>query len=360
MKGWYLYGMNDMRLEEVPDPGLKEGYLLAEILCAQPSVTETQMVTGIGNPFGFQERLKKEGSVPLPGHEYCARVIKTNKNSKFKPGDRVAGLAKIPCGACLMCQSGYPMLCKDYDIMGVTIVGCFSELALLPERALIKVDDRVSDSEGACLQPLSDCVAAVDTAGIHMGNTIAIFGQGCLGINSLQIARASGAGMLIAVDVRDDILDKSKELGAYYTINAKNANPVDAIKELTGGKGADIVFEAAGGNPKKGLAGTQTIQPSIDSVRNEGKIVILSIYGQPVEMPVDIIRNRGVQIIFPKMTTITHLQHAMRIVASGQVQLKPIVTQVLSGIDTVPKAFEITGNKGRYNSIMPAQVMMTK
>jgi threonine dehydrogenase-like Zn-dependent dehydrogenase len=67
-----------------------------------------------------------------------------------------------------------------------------------------------------------------------------------------------------------------------------------------------------------------------------------------------------VRIISPKMTTIAYLQHAMRIVASGQVQLKPIVTQVLSGIETVPKAFEITGNKGRYNSIMPAQVMMTK
>jgi threonine dehydrogenase-like Zn-dependent dehydrogenase len=339
---------------------LKEGYLLAEILCAQPSVTETQMVAGIGNPFGFQERLKKDGSVPLPGHEYCARVVKTNENSRFKPGNRVVGIAKIPCGACIMCQSGRPMLCKDFDVMGATVPGCFSELALLPERALIKIDDQVSDSEGACLQPLSDCVGAVDTAEINMGGTIAIFGQGCLGINALQVARASGAGMLIAVDVRDDILNKSKEVGAHYTINSKDTDPVEAIKEVTDGKGADIVFEAAGGNPKKGLAGTQTIQQSIDSVRNEGKIVILSIYGQSAEMPIDIIRMRGVQIISPKMTTTAHLQHASRLVASGQIQLKPIITQVLLGIDTVPKAFEITGNKGKYNSIMPAQVMMTQ
>lgn len=349
-----------MRLEQAPVPVLKEGHLLAKILCAQPSVTETQMVAGIGNPYGFQERLKKEGSVPLPGHEYCARVVKTNENSKFSPGDRVAGIAKIPCGACLMCQTGYPMLCKDIDLMGVTIPGCFSELALLPERALIKIDDRVSDSEGACLQPLSDCVGAVETAGINMGNTIAIFGQGCLGINSLQIARASGAGMLIAVDIRNDILKKSKEVGADYTINSKETDPVDAIRELTDGKGTDIVLEAAGGNPKKGLAGTQTIQQSIDSVRDGGKIILLSIYGQPAEMPIDSIRLRGIQIISPKLTTTAHLKHAMRLVASGQIQLKSIVTQVLSGINSVPKAFEITGNKGRYNSIMPAQVMMTQ
>ena len=360
MRGWYLYRINDMRLKEVPVPVLKEGHLLAEILCAQPSVTETQTVAGIGNPYGFQDRLKKEGSLPLPGHEYCARVVKTNEGSKFKPGDRVAGLAKIPCGSCSMCQSGYSMLCKNTDLMGVTIPGIFSELVLLPERALIKVDDRVSASEGACLQPMSDCVGAVETAEVNIGDTIAIFGQGCLGINSLQVARASGAGALIAVDVRDDILNISKQVGANYTINAKDTDPVNAIKEITEGKGADIVFEGAGGNPKKGLAGTQTIQQSIDSVKDGGKVIILSFYGQPVEMPADIMRMRNLQIIFPKMTTIGHLQHAMRLVASGQLQLKPIITQVLSGIDAVPKAFEITGNKGKYNSIMPAQVMMTK
>ena len=75
MKGWYLYGANDMRLQEADPPELKEGHLVAEILCAQPSVTETQMVAGIGNPYGFQDRVKKEGFVPLPGHEYCARVV---------------------------------------------------------------------------------------------------------------------------------------------------------------------------------------------------------------------------------------------------------------------------------------------
>jgi threonine dehydrogenase-like Zn-dependent dehydrogenase len=352
--------MNDMRLREVPVPALKEGHLLAEILCAQPSVTETQMVAGIGNPYGFQDRLKKEGSVPLPGHEYCARVVKTNEGSKFKAGDRVAGLAKIPCGSCSMCQSGNPMLCRNADLMGVTLPGIFSELVLLPEPALIRVDDRISASEGACLQPMGDCVGAVETAEIKMGDTIAIFGQGCLGINLLQVARACGAGELIAVDVRDDNLKKSTEVGANYTLNAKGTDPVNAIREVTAGKGADIVFEAAGGDPKKGLAGTQTFQQSIDSVRDGGKIVVLSFYGQPVEIPIDVMRMRGLQILFPKMTTIAHLQHAMRLVASGQLQLKPIVTQVLSGIDAVPKAFEITGSKGKYNSIMPAQVMMTK
>ena len=257
-----------------------------------------------------------------------------------------------------MCKSGRPMLCKDYDVMGATMPGCFSEWVLLPERGLVKVDDRVTDSEGACLQPLSDCVSGVETAGINIGDTVAFIGQGCLGINSLQVARSRGAGMLIAVDIRDDILKKSKQLGADFTIDAKKDDPAGAIKELTQGKGADIVFEAAGGNPQKGLSGTQTFQKAIECVRNEGSIVTLSIYGQPVEIALDLIRNRGIRILPPKMTTAAHLEYAMHIIASGQVRLKPIVTQILSAFEAVPKAFEITGNKGKYNSIMPAQVLM--
>jgi threonine dehydrogenase-like Zn-dependent dehydrogenase len=242
--------------------------------------------------------------------------------------------------------------------MGMTIPGCFSELVSLPERALVKVDNQLSDSECAALQPVGDSLAAVATAEIEVGDTIAILGQGCLGINSLQIARASGAGLLIAVDVRDGVLEKSKELGAHHTINARDIDPVRAIKELTGGIGADIVFEAAGGNPAKGLAGTRTIDQAIDIARPRGKVMIQSIYGQPVELPMDKMRSRGSQIIFPNMSTTSHLEQTSRLIASGQILLKPIITQVLSGIESVPKAFEITGSKGSYNSIMPAQVRM--
>ena len=358
MKAWYLCGINDMQLREAAPPALIEGHLVAEILCAQPSVTETQMVAGIGNPYGFQDRVKKEGAVPLPGHEYCARVVKTHKKSTFKVGDRVAGIAKIACGACGMCRTGHSESCQHMDLMGVTLPGCFSELVLLPERGLIRIDDLVSDSEGACLQPVGDCVAAVETAGISMGDTVAVFGQGCMGINVLQIARASGAGMLIGVDVRGDNLKKSKELGATFVVNGRETNAVRVIKELTDEKGADIVFEAAGGDPEKGLAGTETIGQALDSVRDGGKIIIVSYYGQTVEMPLDGLRMRGVQLICPKMSTIAHLHHAMRLVASGRIQLKSIVTQALSGIEEVPQAFEITGSKGKYNSIMPAQVIM--
>ena len=178
-----------------------------------------------------------------------------------------------------------------------------------------------------------------------------------MGLECLQIARNSGAGLLISVDVRDEACAVSKELGADYALNAKKVNVMEAIADLTEG-GADVVFECAGGSPKQGLAGTSTLMQAVDSVRSGGKIVGVSWFGAPLELDVDVLRERSLRYIFPDISTVQHLAHTVRLVASGRVRLKPAITHILQGIEEVPKAFEITANKGKYQAINPAQVMM--
>jgi len=236
--------------------------------------------------------------------------------------------------------------------------GCFAEYAILPENALVKVDDRISDSEAACLQSLSDSVAAVETADIRLGESVAIFGQGSMGLECMQIARNSGAGLLITVDVREEACAMSRELGADVAIDASRTDPVAAIRELTAGNGADIVFECAGGSPKQGLAGSRTLTQAVDAVRSGGKIIGVSWFGEPLMVDIDLLRERSLRYMFPDISTSAHLEHTVRLVASGRVRLKPSITHVLEGIESVPQAFEITANKGRYKAINPAQVMM--
>src|SRR3954464_11506853 len=113
------------------------------------------------------------------------------------------------------------------------------------------------------LQSLSDSVAAVETAEIRIGDSIAIFGQGSMGLECLQVARVSGAGKIITIDVRDEACAMSKELGADHAINASHEDPVAAIRELTNGNGVNIVFECAGGSPKQGLAGIRTLTQAV-------------------------------------------------------------------------------------------------
>jgi threonine dehydrogenase-like Zn-dependent dehydrogenase len=133
---------------------------------------------------------------------------------------------------------------------------------------------------------------------------------------------------------------------------------VATIRDLTGGNGADMVFECAGGSPKQGLAGYQTLLQAIDAVRSGGKVVGVAFYGRALELDVDRMRERSLRYLFPDISTLGHLEHTVRLVASGRVRVKPTITHILQGIESVPQAFEITANKGKHKAINPAQVMM--
>jgi threonine dehydrogenase-like Zn-dependent dehydrogenase len=361
LKAWRFYAFGDMRLDEIPVPELRPGHVLAQMLVVQPSVTEAQLAFGIPT-LAFDKishRLATEAPVQLFGHEYCARIVDVGPGvTRFQPGQRIAARAKLPCQDCPLCSGGRMHLCRKGPIIGFQLPGCFSEYALLPEIALTLVDGRISDSEAACLQSLSDSVASVETANIRVGDTVALFGQGSMGLECMQIARVSGAGRIIAVDVRPEACAMARQLGADNVINAAEQDPVAAIRDLTGGNGADVTFECAGGSPKQGLAGVKTLLQAIDATRSGGTIVGVSWFGGPIEFPVDVLRERSLRYVFPDISTLEHLEHTVRLVAAGRVNLKPAITHVLQGIDKVPEAFEITANKGRYQAINPAQVVI--
>src|SRR5262245_59086089 len=305
MKAWRFHAFNDLRLDDVPEPEAGPRQVVVRPLVVQPSVTEAQLAKGI--PTLAYERIKRrletEAPVQLFGHEFCARIVAVGPGvTRFTPGERVAARAKLPCGDCPLCRAERSELCRRGPVIGFDLPGCFAELAIIPEIALVKVDDRISDSEAACLQSLSDSVAAVETAQLRLGDAVAIFGQGSMGLECLQIARLSGAGLLITVDVREEACQISGELGADHALNARTCDVVAAIRELTGGIGADVVFECAGGSPKQGLAGSQTLLQAFDAVRSGGKVVGVSWFGSPVEVNIDRLRERSLRYLFPDIS----------------------------------------------------------
>ena len=266
----------DMRLDEVPEPVCRPGHVIAEPLCVQPSVTEAQLAFGIPTLAyeAIKRRLETEAPVQLFGHEFCgpsaSRRLAKAFTSGSRPGDRVANARGRNCPAAparSALRARTTSAARDRS-------SAFSFPAVSPmrgpssprSRRRCSVDDRISDSEAACLQSLSDSVAAVETAGIAIGDSVAIYGQGSMGLECLQIARSSGAGLIVTVDVREESCRVSRELGADVAFNAKGDDPVGAIQRLTGGNGADVVFECAGGSPKQGLAGTRSLMQAIESV----------------------------------------------------------------------------------------------
>ena len=111
-------------------------------------------------------------------------------------------------------------------------------------------------------------------------------------------------------------------------------------------------------SPKQGMAGSETVRQAIDAVRSGGKIIGVSWFGAPLDLNIDLLRERSLRYLFPDISTKAHLEHTVRLVASGRVHVKSTITHQLSGIESVPRAFEITANKGKFQAINPAQVII--
>jgi threonine dehydrogenase-like Zn-dependent dehydrogenase len=132
------------------------------------------------------------------------------------------------------------------------------------------------------------------------------------------------------------------------------------VRELTGGKGADVVFETAGGPPEQGLSGNTTLIQAAEMLRENGKVVGIAFDGDAAVLPYAVFRQRSIRYLFPSVLDRRLFESTVNLVASGRVDLKPMITKILDGIDKVPEAFDLTANKSRYGLINPAQVIISK
>lgn len=339
-----MHGYGDMRLDEVPEPAVKPGWVKVRIRVVQPSITETLLFAGAKTYLHEKvASLVAAGPAQLFGHEFSAVVVETGEGVRsLAPGDRVAPRGSHPDG-----------------IVGFDYPGAFAEYAVVPESLLAKVPDHVTDSEAAVIQPLTDAVAGVHAARLELGDVVVVIGQGAMGLSCLQVARAAGAGITIAVARRDATLALSRRLGADVTLNSVSCDPVAAVRDLTDGRGADVVFETAGGPVEQGLAGDTTLLQAADMLRDGGKVVGISLTGQGALLPYDRFRHRGIRFLFPSVLDRRLLETTVHLVATGRVNVKPLVTCVLQGIERVPEAFALTANKSAHGLVNPAQVVIS-
>ncbi|MFC1819953.1 zinc-binding dehydrogenase [Thermodesulfobacteriota bacterium] len=363
MKAWRLYKFGDMRLDDVPMPKVRPGWVLIELRMVQPSVTEVQWSRGILMEFGakIEKLVKEKAPFQMFGHEFCGTVVEVGEGvTNLKSGDRVFYWRRAACHKCDLCLAGYEEQCRKGPVLGIDIQGCFAEYMLLPAETLTSIPDSITDSEGAAMQPLAGVVADVHAIDVDMGDIIVILGQGVIGLNVLQVCQICGSGKIITVDVRDDVLALSSDLGADIIINANKMDPIESVLEATGGKGADIVFECAGGSPQQGLSGTKTLSQTVRVVRDGGKIMQVANLQADAALEVMPISMRGIQYHGQAFCTQKLIEYTVNLVASKRVRLTPLITHTLEGLDKVGEAFEITGDKRRYGAINPAQVKVSE
>lgn len=258
---------------------------LSEMEMPQPKNDEVVVKIEYCGICGSDVHFFKEGRIGkkvidrpfILGHE-CSGVI-TQLGSEvtgWKVGDRVVLEPGIPCGKCEFCKSGRYNLCPNVHFMASPPYdGALRNYLAYPADMLFALPENVSLLEGALIEPLCVGLHAAEQGNVGLGKTVTILGAGCICMMTLLACKAMGASQIIVSDVFDLRLDKAKELGADYVINAKKTDTVEQVAQITGGQGTDIVFEAAG-NPV-------TMSQTSKLVKRGGLIVVAGNVTAPTQ-----------------------------------------------------------------------------
>lgn len=267
------------------------------------------------------------------GHEPGGTVVEVGKNvTHLKVGDRVALEPGKTCGHCEFCRSGKYNLCPDVVFFATPPVdGVFQEYVAHEADLCFKLPDNVSTLEGALIEPLAVGFHAAIQGDAHLGQKAVVMGSGCIGLVSMMALKARGVSEVYVVDVMQKRLEKALELGATGVINAAQEDVVERVKELTKGRGTDLVIETAG---------TEITSRQAVHIAKKGSTIVLVGYSRTGEITLPMSLALDKELTFKTVFRYRHIYPlAIEAVASGKVNLKGIVTHTFS-LDEAPKAMD--------------------
>jgi S-(hydroxymethyl)glutathione dehydrogenase/alcohol dehydrogenase len=286
-----------------------------------PGPTEVAIsVAGCGVCHSDLHVIKGEVAFPVPcvlGHEVAGTVIEAGSDVvHVGVGDAVVCSFVMPCGACRHCVRGHADLCETFfaynrlngqlfdgtsrlsrdggEPLAMYSMAGFATEAVVPATAVFRWDGGSSGLDTAAIlgcSVLTAYGAVVNVAGLRPGEDVAVVAAGGVGLNIITLARAFGAGRIVAIDVDDDKLRKAIEQGATDTVNSTRDDPAAAVAELTGGRGVDVSFEA--------LGRPATFETAVAVVGDGGRAVMVGIAPQGQAATVEITRlvRRKIQVL---------------------------------------------------------------
>jgi propanol-preferring alcohol dehydrogenase len=270
----------------------------------------------------------KPGLPFIPGHVGVGIVESVGAGVKnIKEGDRVAlPWLAYACGECEYCVSGWETLCEQGQYAGYLLDGGYAEYVKAYAKYVGRIPERLNPFDAAPLTCAGvTTYKAVKVSGARSSDLVAIYGVGGLGHMALQYAKVAGAAV-VAVDLLDEKLQMARELGADYTINARNHDPVEEIKKL-GGADAAIVLAVS----------SKAFEQAYASLRRGGRVVFVGLPAENyIKVPIFETVLNGINIIGSVVGTRVDLQEAYELHAMGKTR----VLYETRKIDQVNEAFE--------------------
>jgi alcohol dehydrogenase len=340
MRAVVFRGKNDIRLEQVPKPRAGAGEAVIRVTLTTICGTDLHIVKG--------EYPVNDGLII--GHEPVGVIEELGAGvTGYKVGERVLVGAITPCGQCFACLSGHLSQCgreKGFEALGGwrfgnTINGSQAEYLLVPnaQANMAKIPEELADEQVILLADIASTgLAGAESGEVTLGDKVAVFALGPIGLCAAIGARLLGAAQVIGVDGDDGRIAMAKKMGVDVVLDYRKVDVVAEIKRLTGG-GADVSIEALGTQP--------TFENALRVLRPGGTLSSLGVYSGKLEVPYDafgagLAEYRIVTTLCPGGKE--RLTRLLAMVKSGRLDLRPLITHKFS-LDEIQDAYKVFGNR---------------
>lgn len=345
MRAVVFRGANDIRLEEVPKPKAGPGEALLRITLTTVCGTDLHIVRG--------EYPVKDGLII--GHEPVGVIEELGAGvTGYKVGERVIVGAITPCGQCFACLSGQSSQCgrdHGYEALGGwrfgnTINGTQADYVVVPnaQANMAKIPDELTDEQVVLLTDIASTgIGGAEAGEIKLGDKVAVFAMGPIGLCAAIGARLLGASQVIGIDGDDGRIAFAKKMGVDIVLDYRKDNVIEEIRKITNG-GVDVAIEALG---------TQvTFENALRVLRPGGTLSSLGVYSGKLQVPYDafgagLAEYRIITTLCPGGKE--RLTRLINMVKSGRLDLRPLITHRFSLAD-IKKAYDLFG--GRKDGVM--------
>ena len=324
MKGTYYLGNKRFEIREIPERELAPDEVLLKVAACGVCGTDVHIYHGS----------KGSAEVTPPvilGHEFSGIVEKIGSAvDKVAVGDHVTVDPNKYCGKCHYCGIGKKQMCENLFAIGVNRDGGFAEYCYVPQSQCYKLDKSVPVEYGAMVEPLACCLHGIDRVGMRQGDSVCVVGGGAIGLMMVQLARLSGASVVVLsepVQLRREI---GLSLGADYAVDPINESLPERLRKILGTDGADVVIECVGNLTATGQA--------FEAAKRGATILLFSVpkAGSFYQLSLDDVFHKELTILGSMINPDTH-ERAAQLINSGRINLKPIITHRYT-VDQVEEA----------------------
>ncbi|MDU4961874.1 MAG: zinc-binding alcohol dehydrogenase family protein [Sporomusaceae bacterium] len=319
MKAIYLQKPGDIRVAQIPDPEQQPGHITVRVKSAGICGSDIGAYRGV-NPLVSYPR--------VIGHEIAGEVVGVDAaETEFAIGERVILEPYVYCGHCYPCSIGHTNCCENLTVLGVHIDGGMSEYFSHPRHLVHKVPDAIPWEHVPMAEPLGISMHAVNRPQVKAGEHVVISGSGPIGLLAAQMALTLNA-VPIMVDLVEERLELARSLGVPHTVNLAAVDPVEAIRQITNGRMAEVVIEASGAE--------KAIRGAIDYVSYAGRISLVGWPKQEVSLPTALFTKKELTIVGSRNAVGT-FPKCLQLIAEKKIQVEPLITKVVP-FDEIPAA----------------------